>query len=65
MYDLIPFILGTLTILLGGYMVINPKNATKKELRNDENIVKETKKNGFIVIICGIVIILIAISRVM
>ena len=65
MYDLIPFILGTLTILLGVYMVISLKNATKEELRNDEYQVKKTKKNGFIVIICGIVIILVAISRVM
>lgn len=65
MYDLIPFILGTLTILLGGYMVISPNNATKKELRNDENVVKKTKNNGFIVIICGIAIILVAISRIM
>ena len=43
MYDLIPFILGTLTILLGGYMVISPKNATKKELRNDEIVFKKKK----------------------
>lgn len=61
MYDLMPIIFGGLMILLGLYMTINPKNATKKELRNDDNVVKKTKKNGFIEILCGIVVIILGI----
>ena len=50
MYDLIPCILGVMMILLGAYMSGNPKKATKEEFRNDEKIVKKTKRNGFVVI---------------
>ena len=63
MYDLIPCFLGIMMILLGTYMSLNPKKATKEELRNDENIVKKTKKNGFIVIGCGIVLIILGIIK--
>ena len=63
MYDLIPCILGVMMILLGAYMSGNPKKATKEEFRNDEKIVKKTKRNGFVVIGCGIVLIILGIIK--
>lgn len=63
MYDLIPCLLGGMMILLGTYMSANPKKATKEELRNDENVVKKTKRNGFVVIGCGIVLIILGIIK--
>ena len=44
-------------------MVINPKGSTKKELQNDVSAVAKTKKNGFIVIACGIVVLVLGIIR--
>ena len=46
MYDLIPFFLGGIIILMGLFMFISPVNATKEEFRNDEKMVSKTKKNG-------------------
>ena len=63
MYDLMPCIFGVMMILLGLYMVISPKNATKEELRNDEKVVKKTKRNGFIIIGCGITLIILGIIK--
>ena len=61
MYDLMPIIFGGLMILLGTYMTTNPVKATKKEFREDKNAVKKIKRNGFIEIICGIVLIILGI----
>ena len=61
MYDLMPIIFGGLMILLGIYMTTNPVKATKKELREDENAVKKVKRNGFIEIACGIILIILGI----
>ena len=61
MYDYIPFILGGVMFVLGLIMAINPKGSTKKELQNDENMIAKTKKNGFIVIGCGITLFVIGI----
>lgn len=44
MYDLIPYFLGGMMILLGAYMSGSPKKATKEEFRNDEKMVKKTKR---------------------
>jgi uncharacterized membrane protein HdeD (DUF308 family) len=63
MYDFIPFILGGMMFVLGLIMAINPKASTKKEFQNDENMIAKTKKNGFVVIACGIIFILIGIIR--
>ncbi len=65
MYDLIPFILGGLMIVLGLFMFISPVKATKEELRNDEKAVSKTKKSGIIVVFCGIAVIVIGIMRLM
>jgi uncharacterized membrane protein YfcA len=59
MYDMMPIIFGVMMIVLGLYMVKDPVHATKKSLRQDENAVKKVKRNGFIEIGCGIVLIII------
>jgi len=63
MYDLIPYFLGGMMILLGAYMSGSLQKATKEELRNDENAVKKTKRNGFVVIGCGVVLIILGIIK--
>ena len=59
MYDMMPIIFGVMMIVLGLYMVKDPVHATKKSLRQDENAVKKVKRNGFIEIGCGIILIII------
>lgn len=54
-------IFGIMMLLLGLFMVIFPKQSTKKEMRDDPSAVEKIRKNGFIVIGCGIVIIIITI----
>ncbi|MBP3921051.1 MAG: hypothetical protein J6D28_05755 [Bacilli bacterium] len=63
MYNFIPVAFGTIIFLLGIFMVASPKKSTKEELRNDEKMVSKTRKNGFIVIICGLVILVMSIIR--
>lgn len=63
MYNLIPLFLGGMMFILGLIMIINPKNSTKKEFQNDESMIAKTKKNGFIVIACGIVVLVLGIIR--
>ena len=41
---------------LGLFMAIDPKNATKKEMREDEKAVAGIRVRGFILIGCGIVL---------
>ncbi|MED9903526.1 MAG: hypothetical protein UFG06_05010 [Lachnospiraceae bacterium] len=59
MYDYLPYILGGLMALLGLYMVLCPAKATKKELRDSAADVNKTKKSGFVVIGCGVVLVII------
>lgn len=63
MYDLIPFFFGGIIFILGLVMVINPKGSTKKEFQNDENKIAATKKNGFIVVACSVILLIIGIIR--
>ena len=63
MYNLMPLLFGGIMFCLGLFMAINPKSATKKELQNDADAVAKIKKNGFILIACGIVILIIGIIR--
>lgn len=65
MYDLIPFFLGGIIILMGLFMFISPVKATKEEFRNDEKMVSKTKKNGIFTFFCGIAVIVIGIMRLM
>ncbi|MBQ8949944.1 MAG: hypothetical protein IJ065_02125 [Eubacterium sp.] len=59
MYDKIPIFLGAVIIILGIYMAIAPKSATKKENRDNEAEVQKVRKNGFIMIAIGIMDIVI------
>lgn len=63
MYNLIPIFFGGMMFILGLVMFINPKGSTKKEFQNDESMIAKTKKNGFIVIACGIVVLVLGIIR--
>lgn len=54
-------IFGIIMILLGLFMVIFPKQSTKKEMRDDPSAVAKIRRNGFIIIGCGIGVILITI----
>lgn len=59
MYNKIPIILGAVIIILGIYMAVAPKSATKKENRDNEAEVQKVRKNGFIMIAIGIMDIVI------
>ena len=59
MYNLLPIICGAIFIALGLFMSICPKKAVKKEDSENEEAVKKIRRNGFIEIGCGIIIILI------
>jgi len=63
MYNFIPLILGGMMFIFGLVMIINPKSSTKKEFQNDENMITKTKKNGFIITACGVVVIVLGIIR--
>ena len=63
MYDYIPLSFGDMMFVLGLVMAISPKSYTKKEFQNDENMLAKTKRNGFIVIACGIIVIVVGIIR--
>ena len=63
MYENIPFILGILMGILGLFMTIAPKNATKKENRESEQAIKKTRMLGIIITVIGIVIFVIGFMR--
>lgn len=54
MYYLVQFALAALFLILGFVMVIAPKKVTKKSLRDSEDAVKKIKRNGFLVIVLGV-----------
>ncbi len=59
MYDKIPVFLGAVILILGLFMAIAPKSATKKEFRDDEDQVKKIRRNGIIMIVLGIAVIIV------
>lgn len=59
MYEIIPYICAFIFVGLGLYMAFMPKQATKKELQDSEEVVKKTKRNGFIFIVLGIVLAIV------
>lgn len=59
MYDLIPVFLGAIISILGLIMAILPKQSTKKEMRDDETAVAKVRRNGIVLIIIGIILIII------
>ena len=63
MYEYIPFIIAGVMFLLSVFMIIKPELATKKQFRDNDEIVKKTRKNGFIVLVCAIVLCIIGITK--
>ena len=57
MYEMIPYILGIIFILLGTFMAIMPKKSVKKELQDSEEQLKKARRNGIIIVVLGIVLI--------
>ena len=55
MYDYLGMFLAGSTLLIGLIMAISPKVATKKEMREDETIIKKTRRSGIIISIAGVV----------
>lgn len=58
MYNYLPIICGGILLVLGLFMTICPKQATKKEERENEEAVMKTRKNGYVEIACGAIIII-------
>ena len=56
---MIPYILGVIFILLGGFMFMMPQKAVKKELQNSEEEIKRAKRNGIIILVAGVVFIVV------
>ncbi len=59
MYELIPYILGIIFMLLGAFMAIMPQKSVKKEFQDSEEQIKKARRNGIIVAILGVVLIII------
>lgn len=59
MYEMIPYIAGIVLILLGAFMAIMPQKSVKKEFQDSEEQIKKTRRNGVIVAILGIVLVVI------
>lgn len=59
MYEMIPYILGIVFILLGAFMAIMPKKSVKKEFQDSEEQLKRARRNGIIIAVLGIVLIVI------
>ena len=64
MYEFFPIICGIMMLGLGAFMAIDPKTSTKKEMRDDEKAVAKIRRNGFVIIGCGVVTIILGIIRV-
>lgn len=59
MYEMIPYIAGIVLILLGAFMAIMPQKSVKKEFQDSEEQIKKTRRNGIIVAVLGIVLLVI------
>ena len=58
-YDLAKLCVFGLIALLGLVMVAIPKPCTKKEFRDDAEMVAKTRKSGFVTLICGIILVVL------
>ena len=59
MYDMIKIVFALIALGCGIYMVICPKLATKKEMRDDPEVVAKTRKSGIIITVCGILLVVL------
>lgn len=60
MYDAIPYIIAIIFILLGGFMSIMPAKSVKKEFKNSEEHIKKTRRNGIIILILAILLLVVS-----
>lgn len=56
LYDMIPVFCGIFFVIYGLLMMVCPKIMVKKEWREDPDRLAKARKNGPVVMICGIVI---------
>ncbi len=56
MYELIPYISSVVFILLGGFMLLFPTKALKKEDRDSEEKIKKCRRNGIMIQVLGILL---------
>lgn len=61
MYEILGILLGALMYCLGLFMAFCPKASTKKEFRENKAKVATTKTCGYIIMACGVVVIILRI----
>lgn len=59
MYELIKLACAVVVLVCGIFMAACPQAATKKEMREDPEVVAKTRKSGFIMIVCGVLLVVI------
>ncbi|MBQ1328678.1 MAG: hypothetical protein IIY49_11665 [Eubacterium sp.] len=58
-YEMFTYFVNGAMVLFGLIMAVAPKTCTKKDFREDNQIVEKTRKSGIGMIICGIALLLI------
>lgn len=58
-YELVTYFVYGAMVLFGLIMAVAPKTCTKKDFREDNQIVEKTRKSGIGMIICGIALLLL------
>lgn len=59
MYDMMELILSGIMVLFGIFMIACPKQATKKQYRDDPEKVAKVRKAGIVWVICGIILFIL------
>lgn len=57
MYDKFEIVIALLVVALGVFMAAAPKKALRKDMRDDENAIARARRNGIIITIAGIVLV--------
>jgi len=61
MYDYLGIIFGSAMLFLGAFMFFKPEQSTKKEMRDSKEAVAKIKKNGLIVMFCGVIAVTVGV----
>lgn len=59
MYDMMELVLAVVMVLFGIFMIACPKQATKKQFRDDPEKVAKVRKAGIVWVICGIILFIL------
>ena len=59
MYDMMELMLSGIMVLFGIFMIACPKQATKKQFRDDPEKVAKVRKAGIVWVICGIILFIL------